>query len=76
MVICLFASFQSQLKDTLVGVEGMGSSSLKSFWLIVLPFSFLPRTKQTLIMEGWDPLSVVLPRCGEESLCQELKSIC
>lgn len=63
VVICLFASFQRQLKDTLVGVEGMGSGSLKSFWLIILPLLFLPRTKQTLVMEGWDPLSVMLPRC-------------
>lgn len=47
VVICLYASFQRWLKDTLVGVGGMGGSSLRSCWLIILPVSFLPRTKQT-----------------------------
>lgn len=60
VVICLYASFQRWLKDTLVGVGGMGGSSLRSCWLNFTSFIF---AKDKANMEGWDPLSVMVPRC-------------
>lgn len=63
LTVCLYCSPQSKLEDSVLGFGGITGSSLKSFWLVVLLLSFLPRIRQTLVMEGWDTPAVLLPRC-------------
>lgn len=70
VIVYLYRSVQGELKDFLVGIGWMAGCSLKSFWLVIWLFSFLPRTRQTLVMEGWDCLSAMLLRCWEEFVCQ------